>query len=177
MYTIYFYCLAIGLIALFLSLLLDGISDVFQGLTFFDFHFDALPGILPLSPLQICGFLTGFGGMGITLYKYSRFHVIFAILTGLIIAYGTYFLLARLKKVNSDTLTESDIIGMEGTVIVTIFKDSVGSVSLNTKVGKITYSAISDHDIKQGTIVKVIEMNKNTIFVTDDNHYFLNVTR
>lgn len=177
MYTIYFYCLAIGLIALTLSLILDGISDIFQGLTFLDFHFDALPGILPLSPLQICGFLAGFGGMGITLYHCTRFHLIFAVIVGYAIAFVTNWSIKKLKKVNSDTLTEKDIIGMEGTVIVTIFKNSVGSVSLNTKVGKITYSAVSDHDIRQGTRVKVIDMDQRTITVTDAPEYFLNARK
>ena len=176
MYTVYFYCLATALIALTLSIILDGISDIFQGLTMFDFHFDALPGILPLSPLQICGFLAGFGGMGITLYGHTPFHLIISIIVGYIIALLTNLIIKKLKKVNSETLTEKDIIGMEGTVIVTIFQNSVGSVSINTKVGKITYSAISDHDIKQGTRVKVIDMDHRTITVTDAPEYFLNAS-
>lgn len=177
MYSIYWCCLIIGICTLTLSLLLDGISDFFQGLTFSDFHFDFLPGILPLSPLQICGFLAGFGGIGITLYNSTSYHLILSILTGFIISFVTRLILNKLKNINSDTLTPMDILGMEGIVIVTIFKDSVGNVSLNTKTGKITYPATSDHDIKQGTRVKVIDIQNTTIVVTDDPNYFLNSTK
>lgn len=174
MITIYWYCLGIGLIALLLSLVLDGISDLFQGLTFFDIHFDILPGILPLSPLQICAFLVGFGGMGITTISSVDVHLVLSIISGLILSYSTKFLLSKLRKVDSETLTPIDIIGLEGKVIVTIFEGGIGSVSLNTKVGKITYSAQSDHYIKQGTYVKVIDMKDRILIVSDDPTYFLN---
>ncbi len=173
MMTIYWYCLAIGLIALLISLILDGISDLFQGLTFFDIHFDVLPGILPLSPLQICAFLVGFGGMGMTTYSLVSFHLVLAILTGFLLSYSTKWLLYKLKKVNSDTLTPLDILGLEGKVIVTIFENGVGSVALNTKVGKISYCAKSNHYIKQGTTVKVIDVQDSMIIVSDSSQYFL----
>lgn len=174
MITIYWYCLGIGLIALLLSLVLDGISDLFQGLTFFDIHFDILPGILPLSPLQMCAFLVGFGGMGITTISHVHVHLILSIISGLILSYCTKLLLSKLRKVDSETLTPIDIIGLEGKVIVTIFEGGTGSVSLNTKVGKITYSAQSDHYIKQGTYVKVIDIKDTILLVSDDPTYFLN---
>ena len=174
MHTIYWYCLIIGLIILLLSVILDGISDFFQGLSFFDIHFDLLPGILPLSPLQICAFLVGFGGMGITLEPHLSSHLIFSILLGLILSYGTHALLSKLKSINNDTLTPLDIIGCEGKVIVTIFSDSMGSVSLTTRNGKITYSAQSDHYIKQGTTVKVLDIKNSILIVSDAPNYFLN---
>lgn len=173
MLTIYWYCLGIGLIALLISLILDGISDLFQGLSFFDIHFDVLPGILPLSPLQICAFLVGFGGMGVTTFPNTSFHLIPSILTGLILSYSTQWLIKKLKKIDSDSLTPLDIIGLEGKVIVTIFEDSIGSVSLDTKVGKISYSAKSDHYIKQGSIVKVIDIQNKIVIVSDSPAYFL----
>lgn len=173
MLTIYWYCLGIGLIALLISLILDGISDLFQGLSFFDIHFDVLPGILPLSPLQICAFLVGFGGMGVTTFPTTSFHLIPSILTGLILSYSTQWLIKKLKKIDSDSLTPLDIIGLEGKVIVTIFEDSIGSVSLDTKVGKISYSAKSDHYIKQGSIVKVIDIQNKIVIVSDSPAYFL----
>lgn len=173
MLTLYWYCLGIGLIVLLISLVLDGISDLFQGLTFFDIHFDVLPGILPLSPLQICAFLVGFGGMGITTYSQVSFHLILALLTGLLLSCSTKWLLSKLKKVDSDTLTTLDIIGLEGKVIVTIFENGVGSVSLNTKIGKISYSAKSDHYIKQGTTVKIIDIQDSLVIVSDSRKYFL----
>lgn len=174
MITVYWYCLGIGLIALLLSLLLDGISDLFQGLTFFDIQFDILPGILPLSPLQMCAFLVGFGGMGITTISHTHAHLALSIISGLILSYCTNLLLSKLRNVDSATLTPIDIIGLEGKVIVTIFEGGTGSVSLNTKVGKITYSAQSDHYIKQGTYVKVIDMKETILIVSDDSTYFLN---
>ena len=174
MITLYWYCLGLGLIALLLGLILDGISDLFQGLTFFDIHFDFLPGILPLSPLQICAFLVGFGGMGITTISYIHLHLILSILSGLILSYSTNLLLSKLRRVDSSTLTPNDIIGLEGKVIVTIFEGGIGSVSLNTKVGKISYSAQSNHYIKQGTYVKVIDMKNSLLIVSDDSTYFLN---
>lgn len=63
-----------------------------------------------------------------------------------------------LKKVDSSTLSDIDLIGQKGIVVVTIFKDSVDSISLDTKVGKITYSAKSHKDIPQGTPIKVIDI-------------------
>lgn len=172
MYTVYCFCLTIGLITLLVSLILDGISDLLQGLSFFDIHFDFLPGILPLSPLQLCAFLTGFGGMGMTLYTLNSYHLVFALLIGFILSYLTYFSLNKLKQVNSDALTEQDLLGMEGTVIVSVFENSFGSVSFNTKIGKITYTAQSDHTILQGQIVKVIHIDGTIITVTDDPTYF-----
>ena len=172
--TLYWYCLSIGLITLLLSLLLDGISDLFQGLTFFDIHFDILPGILPLSPLQLCAFLVGFGGIGITTMPHTKFHLFLSLMFGFLLSYSTKLLLSKLRQVDSTTLTPTDLIGLEGIVIVTIFEGGTGSVSLNTKVGKITYSAQSNHFIKQGTPVKVIDIKHTLLIVSDDPHYFLN---
>lgn len=174
MYTLYCNCLFIGLGILLISLFLDGISDLFQGLTFFDIHFDCLPGILPLSPLQICAFIVGFGGMGITLYKVTSLHLLFSILTGLLLSYGTHFILSKLRQVDNQTLTTFDLLGHEGKVIVTIFDQGVGSVSLITKQGKISYPAQSDHYIKQGTLIKVIDIKGSTLIVSDSPIYFLN---
>ena len=176
MYTIYCNCLIIGLSILLLSLVLDGISDLFQGLTFFDIHFDCLPGILPLSPLQICAFMVGFGGVGVTLYHRSSFHLILSILLGLLLSYGTHFLLHKLREVDSETLNTFDLVGCEGKVIVTIFENGVGSVSLTTKQGKITYPAESDHLIKQGSTIKVIDIKGCTLIVSDSPIFFLNQT-
>ncbi|MBE6022951.1 MAG: hypothetical protein E7231_06925 [Cellulosilyticum sp.] len=177
MLTIYWYCLIIGIVFLLLSLILDVISDLFQGLSFFDFHYDLLPGILPLTPLQFCAFLVGFGGMGITLRQHTSFHCVLSILFGLILSYGTYWLLHKLKNVDSEALTNIDIIGCEGKVIVTIFENGIGSVSLNTKIGKITYSAKSDHYIKQGSLVKVLDIKDSILIVSDTSTYFLNLTK
>ena len=173
MYTIYCNCLIIGLCILLLSLILDGVSDLFQGLTFFDIHFDILPGALPLSPLQICAFIVGFGGMGMTLYSRVPFHLFPSILVGFLLSYGTHYLLARLRKVNSDALSTTDLIGNEGKVIVTIFEKGMGSVSLDTQQGKITYSAKSDHTIKQGSLIKVIDIEGSVLIVSDSPNFFL----
>lgn len=176
MVTVYWYCLSIGLIVLILSLVLDSISDLFQGLSFFDIHFDFLPGILPLSPLQICAFLVGFGGMGITIYSSLSLHLVLSVITGLFLSFCTGSLLHKLRKIDSETLTAADIIGLEGKVIVTIFENGIGSVSLNTKIGKISYSARSTHYIKQGTLVKVLDIKDSIIFVSDEPIYFLNTS-
>ena len=174
MYTIYFHCLIIGLALLLVSILLDGLSDLFQGLSFFDIHFDLLPGILPLTPLQICAFLVGFGGMGMTLYKFIPFHLVGAIGVGLLLSYGTYILLSKLRSINHETLSRYDLIGNEGKVIVTIFEQGTGSVSLNTKNGKITYPAQSDHYIPQGNLVKILDVKNSILIVSDTPIYFLN---
>ncbi len=174
MFTTYWNCLITGLVLLLLSLILDGLSDLFQGLSFFDIHFDLFPGFLPLRPLQICAFLVGFGGIGITVYHHTRFHLVFSILMGLILSYCTYKLLAKLSSINSETLSSTDLIGCEGKVIVTIFSDGIGSVSLNTKNGKITYEAQSNHYIPQGSIVKIIDVKNSILIVSDEPTYFLN---
>ena len=173
MYNIYLYSLIIGLSLLILSLVLDGVSDLFQGLSLFDIHFDFLPGILPLSPLQFCAFAVGFGSIGITLYYVTSLHFIFSVGLGLILSYSTHKLLSKLRSINSETITPLDIIGCEGKVVVTIFNNGIGSVSLNTKNGKITYCAKSDHYIKQGTIVKILDIQNSILIVSDAPIYFL----
>lgn len=173
MTTIYLYALGFGLICLLLSFILDGLSDLFQGLSYFDLSFDALPGILPITPLEICAFLVGFGGMGYTLSEKTSFHLIGAILTGCLLCYLTKSLIAYLKKVDSDALTDADLIGMEGKVIVTIFEGGIGSVALNTKHGKISYSARSMAPIQEGTIVKVLDIQNHILIVSDSPVYFL----
>lgn len=173
MSTIYLYALGFGLICLFISFILDGLSDLFQGLSYFDLRFDALPGILPITPLEICAFLVGFGGMGYTLFDKTFFHLIGAILTGCLLCYLTKTLIAHLKKVDSDALTDADLIGMEGKVIVTIFEGGTGSVALNTKHGKISYSAQSAAPIQEGTIVKVLDIKNHILIVSDSPTYFL----
>lgn len=165
----YLYCLIIGLSLLMISFFLDSISDIFQGLSLFDIHFDYMPGILPLSPLQICAFLVGFGGIGVTFN-----HLLPALLFGFLLSYLTHYILTKLKKINHETLTIFDLIGCEGKVITTIFENSIGNVSIDTKNGKITYPAKSSHTISGGTIVKIIDVDRQTLIVTDDSNYFLN---
>lgn len=173
MTTIYLYALGFALICLLLSFILDGLSDIFQGLSYFDLSFDALPGILPITPLEVCAFLVGFGGMGYTLSGKTSFHLVGAILTGCLFCCCTKSLINYLKKVDSDALTDADLIGMEGKVIVTIFEGSVGSVALNTKYGKISYPAQSATAIREGTLVKVLDIQNHILIVSDSPIYFL----
>ena len=172
MATIYLYTLGIGLFFLFLSLILDGLNDLLHGLSFFDLS--SLPGFLPITPLEICAFLVGFGGMGYTLYTKTFLHLLFAILCGALLCFLTKTLIAQLKKVDSNAITEADLIGAEGKVIVTIFEGSTGSVALNTKHGKISYPAQSASLIREGTIVKVLDVQQHILIVSDDPTYFLN---
>ena len=173
MATTYLYTLGIGLFFLFLSLILNGLNDLFHGLSFFDLSFDALPGFLPITPLEICAFLVGFGGMGYTLYTKTFLHLLFAMLCGALLCFLTKTLIAQLRKVDSSALTEADLIGVEAKVIVTIFEGSTGSVALNTKHGKISYPAQSAHLIREGTIVKVVDIQQHILIVSDDPAYFL----
>ena len=173
MNTLYISTLSIGLIFLLLSFILDGLSDVFQGLSFFDLGGDVLPGFLPMTPLEICGFLTGFGGMGYTVYGKTSLHLLFAILCGFILSFLVNRLMHHLKKTEGIALSEGDLIGMEGRVIGTIFEGGTGSIALETDFGKISYLAQSDHPIKEGTIIKVIDVQGHILMVTDDPAYFL----
>lgn len=173
MNKIYVACLIFSLALLLINFLTTGLSDLLDALISFDFGSldggsDLLSGLLPLSPLEACAFLLGFGGMGLATYQSFKWHLVLALLTGLILCWATKALLRYLKKIDSSTLTDLDLIGLEGTVVVTIFKDSVGSVSLNTKVGKITYSAKSKQTISQGTKVKVIDMVGHTLIVSSN---------
>lgn len=173
MYKLYLFTFVISLLLLFVSVVISGISDLFQGLSTLDFHVgdggsDALSSFLPFSPLEICGFCVGFGGIGLLTYKITSLHLVFAIIAGFAISLPIKWLLRALRKVDSSTLSDIDLIGLTGTVVVTIFKDSVGSISLNTKVGKITYSAKSNKDISQGTPIKVIDIVNHTLIVSDD---------
>ena len=106
--------------------------------------------------------------------NYSVIRGICAIIMGLLLSYGTYLILSRLCQIDNETLCSHDLIGCEGKIIVTIFEQGIGSVSLNTKNGKITYQAQSDHYIAQGTIVKIIDIKKSTLIVSDSPIYFLN---
>lgn len=166
----YWNCLVIGLFLLLISLLLDGLGDLFQGLSFFDIHFNFLPGILPLSPLQICAFLVGFGGMGMISDS-----ILFAILFGLFLAYGTHIIVDKLKKANYGIIIRYDLLGRKGKVITTIFKDGIGNVSIDTRNGQFSYPAKSNHTIQEGKFVQIIGIQGETLIVTDDITYFFNL--
>lgn len=172
MYKIYLFSFAISLSLLAISFLISGISDLFDSLSALDFHSDigsdVLSSFLPCSPLEICGFCVGFGGIGLLTIHLTTLHLLFAIIAGFVISLPTKWLLHLLRKVDSSTLSDIDLIGQKGTVVVTIFKDSVGSISLDTKVGKITYSAKSTKDIAQGTPIKVIDIVNHTLIVSDN---------
>lgn len=172
MQSIYISFLTIGLIILTISLFTNLLTGFFDTLSALDSS-DFLSSILPLSPLEVCAFSVGFGGMGITLYTYCSYHFIISIFTGFILYFATKKLISFLKEVNNETVNKQDLIGMEGIVIVTIFENGIGSVSLNTKVGKISYPAQSDHMIKQGSIVKVLDIKEHTLIVSNDFNYFL----
>lgn len=168
MESIYFWCLVIGLILLVVNLISSGITDLFSVGLLPDLSGDGLSGIFPFSLLEVITFVVGFGGTGLTFIFITSWHLVIAITLGLLLAVIVHFLLRGLKKVESNALTAEDLIGMEGVVIVTIFKDSVGSVSFETKTGKITYSAKSDRTIVQGSKVRVIAVEKYTMIVTDE---------
>ncbi len=173
MYKLYLFSFITSLLLLALSVIVSGISDLLSGLSAFDFHTgdmnsDGLSSLLPFSPLEICSFCIGFGGIGLLTYEVSHFHLLFATIAGFMIVLPVKWLLNTLRKVDNSTLSDIDLIGLEGTVIVTIFKESVGSISLNTKIGKITYSAKSTKDLPQGTHIKVIDIVNHTLIVSDD---------
>lgn len=166
MYNIYLGCFVVGLALLFLSLIANGITDLFHGLLAMDFNSDALSGFIPISPLEACAFSVAFGGMGLTFYPHTTYHLWLAILSGFILSLATKWLLKFLKQVDSSTVTDMDLLGMEGTVLVTIFEKGVGSVSLDTKLGKVTYSAKSHKTIAPGTSIKVIAVVNHILTVT-----------
>lgn len=173
MYKIYLCAFIVSLSLLIISVFISGISDLFHSLSALDFHSgdfgsDALSSFLPFSPLEICGFCIGFGGIGLLTYQISNYHLLFAIIAGFIISLPVKWLLRALKQVDNSTISDIDLIGREGTVITKIFQDSVGSISLNTKTGKITYSAKSNKDLPQGTHIKVIDVVNHTLIVSDD---------
>ncbi len=176
MHTIYLWCLLVGLILLCISLIGTGITDLFQ----VDFpidlnvapHSDILSGLIPLSSLEICAFIIGFGGMGLILLDKVSYHLPLATGTGVIFCLSTKKLLNYLKKVESHALTDEQLIGMKGMVAVTIFENGIGSVSLDTPQGKITYSAKSTKGfLLQGTPVEILAIENHTLIVSDISLY------
>lgn len=170
----FYFILLIGSVSLLaISFFISGISDIFTILSSLDFHIgdtgsDALSSFLPVSPLEICSFCIGFSGLGLLTYSHSNLHLLFALLGGCLIMFPVKWLLRILKKVDSSTICDLDLIGQQGIVVTTIFEDSVGSISLNTKTGKVTYTAKSHKSIPQGTVIKVLDVVNHTLIVSDD---------
>lgn len=172
MVRIYMGALLIGIILLLLNLLSDGISDIFSLGLGADLGSDIFSGFIPVSSLEIFAFLIGFGGIGSTFVQKIHWHIILAILSGLLLSYTVHIIMKKLKHVESSALQTEDLIGREGTVIAAILENSIGSVSFNTKIGKITYTAKSDKPIKQGSIVRVIAIENHTVIVSDELDLF-----
>ena len=169
---IYLGSLLIGLILLLLNFLTSGLSDIFSVGFGADLAPDVFSGFIPISSLEIFSFLIGFGGIGNTLFNKISWHMIPAIFCGIMLSFATHLLLKKLKHVESSTLQDADLLGKDGIVIASILENSVGSVSFDTKVGKITYTAKSDRPLKQGTKVRVIAIENHTVIVSDELDLF-----
>lgn len=169
MESIYLTCLVIGLILLVIDVFSNGISDIFSAGFFSNLSSDGLSGLLPFSLLDLIAFTVGFGGMGLVFISLTPLHFLIAILLGILLASAVHFLIKALKNAESSALKSEELIGSVGTVIVTIFNGSVGSVSFDTQVGKITYSAKSNKTISQGKKVRVIAIENHTMIVREED--------
>lgn len=174
---IYILAMLVGLFLPAINLLLSGITTIFD----IDFNFDtngSLSDFLPLKPMCILIFLLTFGGFGLIANRYlsDGKSLIIAVLAGYIFALTLNILLIKpMSKELMKTHRIENLIGESCDVLVRIRVGSVGSVSIKSKYGIITYTAAldtgEDIDADCGDKVKIVGVNskEDTVIVTSLN--------
>lgn len=147
----------IALAVLVLSVLLDGILDIF--------HFEFFDGIF--GPISMSAFFVVFGFSGAWMSGNTEFAtpVIIAIATvlGSLILVPVGFFMKFLEKSESGVVNNSSLVGTVGTVITDIKLGAYGQVRLNHSGHLATMTATSDEEIISPASVRVIAVAPSSI--------------
>lgn len=188
--NIYTICMVIGIIIPVIGLIMNGLDDIFGGIVdgiseaFNEINLDFDLGIdignttlclLPFSMQSICTGLLVFGVSGKIIYNGNN--ILFANIISLIIAYFFAIIMQTfitgLKRVENTTYTREQLMLFDAKVVNTIKVGSYGSISIKTDDGITnTYPAKaldSTLEIKQNTIVSIVEFKKNVAIVEIKN--------
>lgn len=170
---VYILALMIGLVLPAMNLLFSGITDILH----LDFHVDTegvFSDFIPLKPMCILIFLLTFGGFGLLSARYLGDYksLIVAVLAGYLFALALNLLLIKpMRKKSEGTQKIEDFIGEVCEVRVRIKVGSVGSVSIQSKHGIITYAAIlaageeKEADYGDTVIIADVNSKEDTVIV------------
>lgn len=157
MTTIFFTIAFIALAVLVLSVILDGIFDMF--------HFEFLDGIF--GPISMSAFFVVFGFSGAWMSGNTDLGnpVIIAIATvlGVFILIPVGFFMRFLEKSESGVVSNSSLVGTVGTVITDIKEGAYGQVRLNHSGHLATMTATADEEIGSPTPVRVVSVAPSAI--------------
>ncbi len=120
-----------------------------------------------LSPVTISTFVASFGGTGIILFKLypqwgTAVHIPVSIVAAGVVAVVVAYLFYRLfgNAEMTSAPRESDLIGLEASITVSIPKDGVGKISYLSMGSAFTAPAksIDKEDLAQGSKVKIVRI-------------------
>jgi membrane protein implicated in regulation of membrane protease activity len=158
----------VGFFFLIVSALFGGEAD--HGLDHgVDHGHDAGPSWF--STRVIAMFLTGFGATGAIASSYGLSYPLSAglgVATGLIVGYAGFQLIHFfMRQQASSTVEETDMVGLLGTVTVSIPQNGLGQVVLEVKGRRVFPSAraCSDAVIEEGTQVKIVRSAGSQVVV------------
>ncbi|MBD1372313.1 NfeD family protein [Hazenella sp. IB182357] len=166
METIFWYCLAGGILFAISTLLL---GDLLSGIVEALFEW----GIPFLHPYTIVGSITVFGGAGLILLRTTEQAHVVIILIAAGIAFFSHYLLYifYVKPIqnseNSTAFRFSDLVGREGEVTISVPEAGYGEVMIFTSAGHTNQIAASHQHtpIPEGTLVKVVATREHTLYV------------
>lgn len=157
MTTIFFIIAFVALAVLVLSVLLDGIFDMF--------HFDFFDGIF--GPISIAAFFVVFGFSGAWMSGNTEFStpiiIAIAAVLGTLILVPVGFFMRFLEKSESGVVNSSSLVGTVGTVITDIKVGAYGQVRLNHAGHLATLTATADEEIVSPTPVRVVAVAPSSI--------------
>lgn len=131
-----------------------------------------LPWLGVFRPIGIVSFITVFGGLGL-FGTHMQYHPVFtlcasAILGGLVSFLIHRFIVVPLRKAeNTSAPTKDDLVGLEATVISTIYENGFGTIAYSFKGNR--YNSPAKHadgkSIPKGEKVVICDIKNNIYFV------------
>jgi len=171
MEVLFWSCLAGGILFTLVTVILGDVIGQALGGAFDFLSMDAHPW---LQPMTLVGGITAFGGAGILLDAYTGLGtapvVALALLAGVLIGAGSYFLYVRPMQ-NTENSTGFSIAGLPGAiaeVLVPIPAAGYGEVLVRVGAGHTNQIAASfdGQPISAGAKVVVVEVRENTLYVS-----------
>ena len=128
-------------------------------------------GISPLSLPIMLTFGASFGGFGMIFESMDMYWAVVPLFSaGLsaLIAGGMFVLLVKVfaQSQTTSTIRLEDLIGKEGIVSIPLKPDGLGQIIVVTEErGRTTLTAVSDQEIATDSIVEIMRITGNSVFV------------
>ncbi|CQR72735.1 putative membrane protein YuaF [Sporomusa ovata DSM 2662] len=172
MLELYWGCLIFGVIFATVTILFGDLLD--SHLDGF-FHVFPLEHLEWLQPMVIIGGITIFGGMGLTLTRYTELAfswvILFSLFTAILLSMLIYFLYIKPMRncENSVGFFIRDLIGRTGEVTVPIPVSGYGEVLIKIGAGNTNQIAANydNAELFVGTQVIVIDVRENVLYVSN----------